>query len=183
MKGKFIANLKIRDYRLPSWCRWALCSAGLLCSVSWYFFTKVSWTVGPLKMGPTGDHKKLANKYQSTLCKNPDKQRPQAWKWRQHIPLKPWYLPTYQTTWCHRAQPYYSQSSECQLQPPRTITHKATNRTLELLTIVSSMGYVVLSGKIHVDKHETTFRTPVSKLVCSTLSLMWMFLRCKQKIQ
>jgi hypothetical protein len=58
---------------------------------------------------------------------------------------------------------------------------KATNRTLESFTIVSSMGYVVLSGKMHVDKHETTFTTPVSKLVCSTLSLMWIFLRCKEK--
>jgi hypothetical protein len=43
------------------------------------------------------------------------------------------------------------------------------------------MGYVVLSGKMHVDKHDTTFTTPASKLVCSTLSLMWTFLRCEQK--
>jgi hypothetical protein len=43
------------------------------------------------------------------------------------------------------------------------------------------MGYDVLSGKMHVDKHDTTFTTPASKLVCSTLSLMWIFLRCEQK--
>jgi hypothetical protein len=49
------------------------------------------------------------------------------------------------------------------------------------LTIVSSMGYVVLSGKMHVDKHDTTFTIPASKLICSTLSLMWILLRCEEK--
>jgi len=94
MKGRFTENLKIRDFRLPSWCSWVLCSAGLLRSVSWYLFTKISWTAWPLKMGQTAHHKTPVNKYQSTPCKNPEKQRPQAWKWWQHDPLKQWYLST-----------------------------------------------------------------------------------------
>jgi len=40
------------------------------------------------------------------------------------------------------------------------------------LTIVSSIGYVVLSGKIHVDKQDTTFFTPASWDALSTLSLI-----------
>jgi len=32
----------------------------------------------------------------------------------------------------------------------------------EKITIVSSIGYVVLSGKIHVERQETHFWTPVS---------------------
>ena len=144
--------------------------------------TKVSWTAWPLKMGPTGHHKTLVNKYQSTLCKNPGTQRTQAWKWRQYIPLQQWYLSDHMVSQS-TALIFTALRMSVTALSPRTITHKATNRTLELHTIVSSMGYVVLSGKIHVDKHETTFWTPVSKLVCSTLSLIWMFLRCKQKIQ
>lgn len=45
-----------------------------------------------------------------------------------------------------------------------------------MLTMVSSMGYVVLSGKMHVERQETTFCTPHSYAECRTLSLMWMFL-------
>lgn len=33
---------------------------------------------------------------------------------------------------------------------------------LEMLTMLSSMGYVVLSGKMQVERQETTFCTPVS---------------------
>ena len=43
---------------------------------------------------------------------------------------------------------------------------------LVLPTIVSSMGYVVLSGNIHVDKQDTTFFTPFLWLILSTLSLI-----------
>lgn len=45
------------------------------------------------------------------------------------------------------------------------------------LTIVSSIGYVVLSGKMHVDKHETTFDTLVSWLAKRTLSFICIFFR------
>lgn len=45
-----------------------------------------------------------------------------------------------------------------------------------MLTMVSSMGYVVLSGKMQVERQETTFCTPVSYAECRTLSLIWMFL-------
>lgn len=47
---------------------------------------------------------------------------------------------------------------------------------MEMLTMVSSMGYVVLSGKMQVERQETTFCTPVSYAECRTLSLIWMFL-------
>lgn len=47
---------------------------------------------------------------------------------------------------------------------------------LEVLTMLSSMGYVVLSGKMQVERQETTFCTPVSYAECRTLSLIWMFL-------
>lgn len=33
---------------------------------------------------------------------------------------------------------------------------------METLTMVSSMGYVVLSGKMQVERQETTFCTPHS---------------------
>ena len=46
-------------------------------------------------------------------------------------------------------------------------------------TIVSSIGYVVLSGKIQVDKHETTFLTFVSNDVFNILSFIWQFTRFK----
>lgn len=46
----------------------------------------------------------------------------------------------------------------------------------EMLTMLSSMGYVVLSGKMQVERQETTFCTPISYAECRTLSLIWMFL-------
>ena len=47
--------------------------------------------------------------------------------------------------------------------------------------MVSSIGYVVLSGKMHVDRHEITFFTPVSKLFWRTLSLMRTLYLCWKK--
>lgn len=48
-------------------------------------------------------------------------------------------------------------------------------------TMVSSMGYVVLSGKMQVDRQETTFTVPTSCAACSTLSLMYMLFLCMTK--
>lgn len=47
------------------------------------------------------------------------------------------------------------------------------------LTMVSSMGYVVLSGKIQLDRQDTTLVTPISWAVCSTLSLILMLSLCE----
>lgn len=46
-----------------------------------------------------------------------------------------------------------------------------------LLTIVSLMGYVVLSGKMHVDKHDTTLRTLYLWQAIRTLSLICILMR------
>ena len=46
-----------------------------------------------------------------------------------------------------------------------------------MCTIVSSIGKVVLSGKMHVDRHDTTFFTLNSNDSCSTLSLIMTFSR------
>jgi len=48
----------------------------------------------------------------------------------------------------------------------------STKQKKHVLTIVSSIGYVVSSGKIQVDKQDTTFFTPASWDACSTLSLI-----------
>lgn len=45
--------------------------------------------------------------------------------------------------------------------------------------MVSSMGYVVLSGKIQLDRQDTTLVTPISWAVCSTLSLILMLSLCE----
>lgn len=47
------------------------------------------------------------------------------------------------------------------------------------LTMVSLMGYVVLSGKIQLDRQDTTLVTPISWAVCSTLSLILMLSLCE----
>lgn len=47
------------------------------------------------------------------------------------------------------------------------------------VTMVSSMGYVVLSGKIQLDKQDTTLVTPDSCAVCRTLSLILMLSLCE----
>ncbi len=39
--------------------------------------------------------------------------------------------------------------------------HSSENRNFRMITIVSSIGYVVLSGKIHVERQDITFLTPV----------------------
>lgn len=49
-----------------------------------------------------------------------------------------------------------------------------------LFTIVSSIGYVVLSGNIHVDRHETTLSTLFSCAANKTLSFIRIFFRCKR---
>lgn len=48
--------------------------------------------------------------------------------------------------------------------------------------MVSSIGYVVLSGNMQVERQDTTFLTLYWKLVSNTLSLMCIFLRWKKKI-
>ena len=45
--------------------------------------------------------------------------------------------------------------------------------------MVSSIGYVVFSGKMHVDREDTTFLTPVLNETLSTLSFISMLVRCK----
>lgn len=45
--------------------------------------------------------------------------------------------------------------------------------------MVSSMGYVILSGKMQLDRHDTTLVTPVSWAVCSTLSLILRLSLCE----
>ena len=55
-----------------------------------------------------------------------------------------------------------------------------TNDTRKLIqTIVSSIGYVVLSGNIHVERDDTTFLTPVLNDSLRTLSFISMLVRCK----
>lgn len=44
----------------------------------------------------------------------------------------------------------------------RTWLHPHVGGGMETLTMVSSMGYVVLSGKMQVERQETTFCTPHS---------------------
>jgi len=41
------------------------------------------------------------------------------------------------------------------------IIHNIIRKINFILTIVSSIGYVVLSGKIHVERQDVTFLTPV----------------------
>lgn len=53
------------------------------------------------------------------------------------------------------------------------------NESTTKRTIVSSIGYEVLFGKIHVDKQETHFSTLNSKQHCKTLSLINMFNLCE----
>lgn len=45
--------------------------------------------------------------------------------------------------------------------------------------MVSSMGYVVLSGKMQLERQDTTLVTPISWAVCSTLSLILMLSLCE----
>ena len=48
--------------------------------------------------------------------------------------------------------------------------------------MVSSIGYDVLSGKIQVERHDTTFLTLKSNEHCKTLSLISRFSRKKSKL-